>query len=81
LSEGGEQVLQVGEQNPQRTAYYVQHQSDPAIYLVGSFTIEELKRLVSEPPRKPTPTPTATSTPEATPTWEATPPLTPEPTG
>jgi hypothetical protein len=72
LTGGDEEVLQVGDLNPQRTAYYVQHEGDPAVYLVTSFTIEELKRLVEQPPKKPTLTPTVTHTPEVTPTPEAT---------
>ncbi len=79
LAEGGEEVLQIGDLNPQRTGYYAKHGDDPAVYLIPSFTVDELKRLVEEPPKKPTPTATVTPTPEvtATPAVTATPVETP----
>ncbi len=59
-------TLQVGDKNPQGFSYYVQKKDDPAIYLITSSLIDDLRRLITEPPRKPTPTPTLTATPAIT---------------
>ena len=76
---GEEGILQVGDKNPRGSAYYVQREGDEAVYLVYAGLIDDLKRLITEPPKKPTPTPTATiaPTPAVTPTATATPTATP----
>lgn len=72
LKDGREEILLVGDKNPHGTAYYTQREGNEALYLVYASTVDDLKRLISEPPKKPTPTPTAMITPPLT----ATPPLT-----
>lgn len=74
------EALLAGDKNPQGSSYYVQKEGDENVYLVYASTIDDLKRLITEPPKKPTPTPTftpiagitvtvaATSTPAMTPT-------------
>jgi len=77
LADGREQKLLVGEQTPQRSAYYVQKPGDATIYLVQTGIIADLQRFVNIPPVKPTPTPTWTPSPTA----GTTPTITPTPTG
>lgn len=68
-------TLLIGAQNPQRTGYYAQISGAPTLYLVESLLVDDLKRLVSQPPDPPTPTPVPTITPTAAGT------STPGPTG
>lgn len=65
-------TLLVGSQNPQRTGYYTQLAGAPPLYLVESLLIDDLKRLVTQPPDPPTPTPVPTVTPAAAATVAAT---------
>lgn len=67
--------LQLGDQNPARTARYVRHEGKADIYLVSSYLLEPLTRWITRPPTQPTPTvavvPTvirATDTPTTPPT-------------
>jgi len=76
LRDGSERRLLVGEKNPAGTAYYVQVEGQKEVYLAYVSPINELKRLVTEPPYKPTPTPAPTFTP--TPVITVT--ITPSPT-
>jgi hypothetical protein len=68
LTENQTHTLLVGDKNPQGFSYYVKADDDPTMYLVSSGLIDDLRRLITEPPRKPTPTPTFTATPVVTPT-------------
>lgn len=68
-------TLVIGAQNPQRNGYYAQISGAPSLYLVESLLVDDLKRLVSQPPDPPTPTPVPTITPTAAGT------STPGPTG
>ncbi|MCS7251822.1 MAG: DUF4340 domain-containing protein [Anaerolineae bacterium] len=62
-------TLTVGNQTPVRGGYYVLREGDPAVYVVGTFAIDEAKNLITQPPlATPTPTPTVTPTPTITPT-------------
>jgi len=75
--EGGKQeVLHIGNKTIQGTGYYVQRKGYDPIYIIASYLVDDLKRLVSEPPHKPTPTPAPTPAPgtasEGTPGAEAT---------
>jgi hypothetical protein len=72
LKGGQEEVLQIGEQNPQRSAQYVRREGDETVYLVETYLIDSLKELITDPPFQPTPTLTPTPAPE-TPTPEVTP--------
>ena len=69
LSGTQQEVLFVGDKNPQGSQYYMQHKGQTPIYLVYSAVVDDLKGLVSNPPYKPT----ATPAPEATPSAAATP--------
>lgn len=71
-------TLLIGAQNPQRTGYYTQISGVPALYLVESLLVDDLKRLVTQPPDPPTPTPSPTVTP--TPAGTSTPGPTGTPT-
>ena len=74
LDDGREQRLNVGNQTPQSSSYYVQKPGDGTIYLVQTSIIAELERFVDTPPLKPTPAsswtpvPTLQITPVSTPT-------------
>jgi len=56
-------TLQIGAQNPTRTGYYAQLAGAPALYLVDTLLVDDLKRLLTQPPDPPTPTPVPTATP------------------
>lgn len=89
LKDDNEEVLLVGDETPNKAKHYIQKKGDPSVYLVVTNFANDLKRLVTEPPKKPTPTPTATITPTPTitptvtitPTLTITPTVEPTPTG
>ena len=56
LTEGKKEVLLIGNKNPQETSYYAQRQGSPNVYLISTSLVDDLKKLVSEPPYSPTPT-------------------------
>ena len=61
LTNGTTITLNVGTENPRRTARYVQKVGDPLVYLVPTGDLDGLFRLLDEPPYPPTPTPPSTS--------------------
>jgi hypothetical protein len=63
VSEQQQDVLLIGNKNPGGSAYYVQKRGQTPVHLVYSALVDDLKRLVSEPPYKPTPTPESVGTP------------------
>jgi hypothetical protein len=63
LKDGTAQVLFVGSENPQQTAYYVQVQGSSPVHLLSSWEVESLRELLDTPPVQPTPTPRPTETP------------------
>jgi hypothetical protein len=67
LSDGGSQALLAGNKNPAGYSSYVQREGGSEVYLVASSVIGDLERLISEPPEKPTPTPTETPGPTVRP--------------
>jgi hypothetical protein len=67
LADGGSQVLLVGSKNPAGYSSYVQREGGSQVYLVASSVMGDLERLISEPPEKPTPTPTGTPGPTVNP--------------
>ncbi len=76
--DGSKSVLLVGSQTPVGTGYYVKTDASSTVYVVPSLTVDDLKRLVDNPPfPPPTPTPrptiVASPAPEETPTPEASP--------
>jgi len=48
----------VGDMTPSKGAYYAQKAGDPHVYLIETGIVEELRRLVSNPPIAVPPTPT-----------------------
>ncbi|MCS6801310.1 MAG: DUF4340 domain-containing protein [Chloroflexota bacterium] len=65
--DGSRAELRIGDQTALADGYYVRLGDDGPIYLVSRFVIDELRRLVSDPPRpRPTPTPVP-PTPTVTP--------------
>jgi hypothetical protein len=67
----------IGDQNPNRTDYYVRKENDPDIHLVAASSLDGLLDMVDNPPYPPTPTPlpspVQTETPEASPAETPTP--------
>jgi len=57
LAEGKKEVLLIGNKNPQGNSCYAQRQGGPNVYLISTWLVDDLKKLVSEPPYRPTPTP------------------------
>ncbi len=73
MSNGETHKLLVGETNPSGATYYaLADGNQDSVYLLFSGIVDDLKRLVSEPPYPPTPTPTT----EPSPTIEVLPPVT-----
>ncbi len=69
------EVVRFGDAALESSAYYVQHVGDPKVYLVSPSTYTDLQGLLTQLPKKPTPTPTSppTDTPgPVTPSPEAT---------
>jgi hypothetical protein len=67
LADGSSQVLLVGSKNPAGYSSYVQREGGSQVYLVASSVMGDLERLISDPPEKPTPTPTGTPGPTVNP--------------
>jgi hypothetical protein len=73
LTGGVTHTLLVGETNPSGNSYYVLADGKQSpVYLVYSSNVDELQRLVTQPPYPPTPTPTTLPSP----TIEVLPPIT-----
>jgi hypothetical protein len=73
LTGGVTHTLLVGETNPSGNSYYVLADGKQSpVYLVYSSNVDELQRLVTQPPYPPTPTPTTLPSP----TIEILPPIT-----
>ena len=77
--DGGRIELRIGDQTALADGYYLRVGDEGPIYIVSRGPIDELRRLVSDPPL---PRPTATPVvPTPTPTPTPTPPPTPTPAG
>jgi hypothetical protein len=68
-SGGGSHTLEVGDQNPGGSSYYITADGSPDVSLVSSFSIDPAVNLVKTPPyiqptATPGPSPTPTETPE-----------------
>ncbi|HPL29827.1 MAG TPA: DUF4340 domain-containing protein [Anaerolineae bacterium] len=63
LADGSTQVLRIGAENPQQTAYYAQVQGQAGVHLVAALTVQSAQGMLDTPPVPPTATPAATSTP------------------
>jgi hypothetical protein len=68
LRDGSRQSLKVGDQTPNRAAYYAQRAEEQAVLLMESATIDQLHRLATTPPERPTPVPTLAPLTTPTPT-------------
>jgi hypothetical protein len=85
LQDGTTLTLEIGDQNPSLTNYYVQKEGDSRVHLVAASTIGGLLDLADNPPYPATPTPlpsvveTPEASPEVTPTVSITETVTPEP--
>lgn len=53
--------LSVGRETPDGTAFYVQREGDPRLYIVEHYKLQPLFEWVAQPPYQPTPTPAAGS--------------------
>lgn len=58
LRDGSGQSLEVGDMTPTQTSYYTRRGGEPAVLLMESATVGQLKGLATTPPEKPTPVPT-----------------------
>lgn len=65
LGDGSWRRISLGAQNPARSAYYGQVEGDTRIYLFPQYVGSDIERLLSQPPVKPTPSPTVAGTPLA----------------
>lgn len=59
-------LFRVGDENPRKTARYLQVAGDPSVHLVSKFAVEDVQKWLKEPPYPPTPTPEPTETPPPT---------------
>jgi hypothetical protein len=66
LVDGTEHRLAIGEKAPAEAGIYAQKAGDAAVYVISSVTVQDLERLLTEPPREP-PTPTPLPHPSPTP--------------
>ena len=57
LARGESRALTVGSKAPAESGTYVRKDGDAAIYLVSNALVQDLERIVTEPPRPPSPTP------------------------
>ena len=67
LASGETRTLSVGSRAPAESGTYVRKDGDAAIYLVSNALVQDLDRIVTEPPRPPSPTPLASPSPAASP--------------
>jgi hypothetical protein len=56
---GGSERLYAGRETPDGTAYYVQIEGDPHLYIVEHYKVRPLFEWIDQPPYQPTPTPAA----------------------
>jgi hypothetical protein len=57
LSDGDTVSFTIGDQNPNRSDYYVRKENDPDIHLVAASSLDGLLDMVDNPPYPPTATP------------------------
>lgn len=63
LADGGAQRLTVGQKAPAESGTYVRKDGDPSVFLVSNALVQDLERLVTEPPAPPSPTPLPSPSP------------------
>jgi hypothetical protein len=52
---GGKERIVVGRKTPDKTAFYVQHEGDPRLYIVYAYELQPIVDWLSDPPYQPTP--------------------------
>jgi hypothetical protein len=57
LASGESRTLTIGAKAPADSGTYVRKDGDEAVYLVSNALVQDLERIVTEPPRPPSPTP------------------------
>jgi len=62
LADGKQEVLAIGNKNPQGSQYYMQRKGKSPVYMVYSYLVDDVRQVVSAPPYKPTPTPAPETT-------------------
>lgn len=67
LTNGETRTLTVGARAPAETGTYARKDGDQTIFLVSNALVQDLERIVTEPPRPPSPTPLPSSSPDASP--------------
>ena len=69
-ADGTELTLLLGAKAPAEAGTYAKRPDDPAVFVVSNALVQDLERLLNEPPLQPTPLPTVqpTAAPEPTPT-------------
>ena len=68
LANGESRTLTVGAKAPAESGTYVRKDGDAAVYLVSNALVQDLDRIVTEPPRPPSPTPLASPVTSPSPT-------------
>jgi hypothetical protein len=68
LASGETHTLTFGTKAPAESGTYVRKDADPGIYLVSNALADDLTKLVTEPPRPPSPTPLASPAASPSPT-------------
>jgi hypothetical protein len=69
-ADGTRLVLELGAAAPAEAGTYAKRADDPAVFIISRAIVQDLDRLIAEPPREPTPAPSpspAPATPTATP--------------
>jgi hypothetical protein len=56
---GEKERISVGRKTPDKTAFYVQHEGDPRLYISYAYELQPFFDWLSKPPYQPTPTPSA----------------------
>jgi hypothetical protein len=67
LASGDSRTLTVGSKAPAESGTYVRASGDSAIYLVSNALVQDLERIVTEPPHPPSPTPLPSPSPAPAP--------------
>ncbi|MGE3268278.1 MAG: DUF4340 domain-containing protein [Chloroflexota bacterium] len=67
LASGESLELTIGAKAVAETGTYARKAGDPAVYLISNALVQDLERLVTEPPLPPSPTPLPSPAAEATP--------------
>jgi hypothetical protein len=63
MADGSSQELTVGQKAPAESGTYVRKAGDPSVYLLSNALVQDLERLVTEPPLPASPTPLASPSP------------------